>query len=104
MALTWDKVLTDIEPFHGVIAYAFIDPVVVAIGLWMGWHADQKGKLILAGLLAGLAGTVMGFVADLTGFGWFEGGFLFGGAHAFFRVLAGFLWAVTGYLARKAKS
>ncbi len=104
MALTWAKVLTDIEPFHGVILYAFIDPVVVAIGLWMGWHADQKGKLILAGLLAGLAGTVTGFVADLLGLGWFEGGFLFGGAHAFFRVLAGYLWAMLGYAAQKFKS
>ena len=102
--LTWDKILTDIEPFHGVILYAFIDPVVVAIGLWMGWHADQKGKLILAGLLAGLAGTVTGFVADLLGLGWFEGGFLFGGAHAFFRVLAGYLWAIAGYAARRFKS
>ncbi len=104
MALTWAKVLTDIEPFHGVILYAFIDPVVVAIGLWMGWHADQKGKLILAGLLAGLAGTVTGFVADLLGLGWFEGGFLFGGAHAFFRVLAGYLWAMLGYAAQKFKT
>ena len=104
MALTWEKILLDIEPFHGVILYAFIDPVVVAIGVLMGWHADQKGKLILAGLLAGLAGTVTGFVADLLGLGWFEGGFLFGGAHAFFRVLAGYLWAIAGYLARKFKS
>ena len=104
MALTWEKILLDIEQFHGVIIYAFIDPVVVAIGLWMGWHADQKGKLILAGLLAGLAGTVTGFVADLLGLGWFEGGFLFGGAHAFFRVLAGYLWAIAGYLARMFKS
>lgn len=104
MALTVDKILTDIEPFHGVILYAFIDPVVVAIGVWMGWHADQKGKLILAGLAAGLAGTATGFVADMLGFGWFEGGFLFGGAHAFFRVLAGFLWAVAGYSARRFKS
>ena len=104
MALTWAKVLTDIEPVHGVILYAFIDPVVVAIGLWMGWHADQKGKLILAGLLAGLAGTVTGFVADLLGLGWFEGGFLFGGAHAFFRVLAGYLWAMLGYAAQKFKT
>ena len=43
-------------------------------------------------------------VADLLGLGWFEGGFLFGGAHAFFRVLAGYLWAIVGYTARRFKS
>jgi hypothetical protein len=47
---------------------------------------------------------VTGFVAGLLGLDWFEGGFMFGGAHAFFRVLAGCLWAIAGYTARKVKS
>jgi hypothetical protein len=28
---------------------------------------------------------------------WFEGGYIFGGAHAFFRILAGYGWSVLGY-------
>ena len=43
-------------------------------------------------------------LAPLLGLDWFEGGFMFGGAHAFFRVLAGCLWAIAGYTARKVKS
>jgi hypothetical protein len=93
----------DIEPFRWVIYLAFLDPAVIAIGLWMGWHADQAGKLILAGLAAGLAGVVLSFVLRSVGLGWFEGGYSFGGAHAFFRVVAGFLWAAIGYGARKAR-
>ena len=30
-----------IEPFRWVVLLGFLDPAVVAIGLWMGWHADQ---------------------------------------------------------------
>ena len=95
------KVLHDLEPFHTLILYAFIDPIVIAIGLWMGRKADQAGKLLLAGLAAGLAGVVVNFLLRQVGLSWFEGGYAFGGAHAFFRVLAGCLWAVIGYLSRR---
>jgi hypothetical protein len=88
-------------PYGGVIGLAFIDPLVVAIGLWMGWHADQPGKLILAGLAAGLAGTLVSFVLRFAGISWFEGDYFFGGAHALSRIFAGFLWAVAGYAARR---
>ena len=97
--LSWDKVLTDLAPFHALILFAVIDPLVVGIGLWMGWHADQLGKLILAGPAAALSGIAMGFLMHQLGLSWFEGGFIFGGAHAFFRVLGGFFWAGLGYAA-----
>ena len=101
--LTWEKVLTDLVPFHTLILYAFIDPLVVVIGVWMGWRADQAGKLILAGPSAALSGITMGFLMHQLGGSWFEGGFLFGGAHAFFRVLGGFFWAGLGYSAHSLK-
>lgn len=101
--LTFDKVLTDLMPFQALILYAFIDPLVVGIGGWMGWHADQAGKLILAGPSAALAGIAMGFFVHQIGGSWFEGGFVFGGAHAFFRVLGGFFWALVGYGAHALK-
>jgi hypothetical protein len=101
--LTWEKVLTDLVPFHMLILYAFIDPLVVVIGVWMGWRADQAGKLILAGPSAALSGIAMGFLMHQLGGSWFEGGFLFGGAHAFFRVLGGFFWAGLGYGAHALK-
>ena len=57
----------DLAPFRWLILFAFIDPVAVAIGLWMGWNANQAGKLILAGFAAGLAGTAMSFVGAAGG-------------------------------------
>lgn len=93
----------DLEPYRWVILLAFLDPAVIAIGLWMGWHASQAGKLILAGLAAGLAGVVLSFLLRFVGISWFEGGYYFGGAHALFRVFAGFAWALAGYLARRAR-
>ncbi len=96
-----EKVLHDLQPFHGLILFAFIDPVVIAIGLWMGRKADQAGKILLAGLAAGLAGVFVTLLVRQFGMSWFEGGYAFGGAHAFFRVLAGCLWAVIGYASRR---
>jgi hypothetical protein len=58
---TLARLAHDLAPFRGVLLFAFIDPVVIAIGLWMGWNASQPAKIILAGLAAGLAGTVLGF-------------------------------------------
>ena len=45
----WEKVLVDLQPFHWLIVEAFLDPVVILIGLFVGWKADQAGKLIIAG-------------------------------------------------------
>lgn len=92
----------DIAPFRFVILLAFLDPVVVAIGLWMGWRADQAAKIVLAGLAAGLAGVALAALARSVGLSWFEGGYAFGGAHAFFRVVAGVLWATIGFVAARA--
>ena len=52
---------------------------------------------------AALAGIAMGFVVHQVGGSWFAGGFDFGGAHAFFRVLGGFFWALVGYGAHALK-
>jgi hypothetical protein len=94
-------VLADLAPYRWVMLLAVLDPAVILIGLWMGWRADQAGKLILAGLAAGLAGTALSFVLRFVGISWFEGGYYFGGAHALFRVIGGFAWAVLGYLAHR---
>jgi hypothetical protein len=98
---TLARLAHDLAPFRGVLLFAFIDPVVIAIGLWMGWNASQPAKIILAGLAAGLAGTVLGFFASLIGFGWFDGGYRFWGPHVLFRIFAGIAWALAGFAARR---
>lgn len=98
---TLARLAHDLAPFRGVLIMAFIDPVVVAIGLWMGWNASQPAKIILAGLAAGLAGTVLGFLASLVGLGWFDGGYRFWGPHVLFRIMAGMTWALIGFIAHR---
>lgn len=95
--------LADIEPYRWVILLAFLDPAVVAIGLWMGWHADQPVKVFLAGFLAALAGVALSFLLRFVGLSWFEGGWYFGGAHAFFRFVAGVAWAALGFALRRMR-
>lgn len=94
--------LADLAPYRWVIILAFLDPAVILIGLWMGYKADQAAKIVLAGLAAGLAGVALSFLLRFVGISWFEGGYYFGGAHAFFRVLAGLLWAAIGYGVRRS--
>ena len=91
------------KPFTWLILEAIFDPFVIGIGLLMGWKANQFGKLILAGLAAGLAGTAVTFILRLLDISWFEGGYMFGGAHALFRILAGYGWSVLGYIAARLK-
>jgi hypothetical protein len=93
--------MADIEPFRWVILLAFLDPVVIAIAVWMGWNADQKAKLVLAGFAAALAGVAVTFLVRLFGRHWFEGGYSFGGLHAFSRFFAGIAWAAAAYAARR---
>ena len=90
-------------PFSGLILQAIFDPFVVGIGLVMGWKANQFGKLILAGLAAGLAGTAVTFILRMLDISWFEGGYIFGGAHALFRIFAGYGWSVLGYIAARIR-
>ena len=95
------KVVHDLEPFRWVFIMAALDPVVIGIGLWMGWHANQAGKLFLAGLSACLAGIAVSFLLRFVGIAWFEGGFAFGGAHAVSRFVTGCAWAGLGYAAQR---
>jgi hypothetical protein len=97
----YEALYEGLKPFTWLILEAFFDPFVVGIGLFMGWKADQFGKLILAGLAAGLAGTAVTFILRMFDISWFEGGYLFGGAHALFRIFAGFGWSVLGFTAAR---
>ena len=49
--LTWEKVLTDLVPFHMLILYAFIDPLGVVIGVWMGNDDNTLMRNVTGGSL-----------------------------------------------------
>jgi hypothetical protein len=99
----YEALYEGLKPFSWLILEAFIDPFVIGIGLWMGWKANQFGKLVLAGLAAGLAGTAVTFILRMLDISWFEGGYMFGGAHALFRMIAGYGWSLVGFVAVRIK-
>ena len=74
-----------IQPFDpaGIVLAAVLNPIVWCAALWMGWHADQWQKIVVAGFAAALAGAIalwlatqVGFVT-VRGYGGFSGVFMF---------------------------
>ncbi len=53
--------------FRDILVLALLNPAVVAVGFLMGRRADQIQKLVIAGFLAGIAGTVFVWLLMLTG-------------------------------------
>ena len=51
--------LVGLQPFDpfGIVTIALLNPVVIAVALWLGWHADQWQKIVVAGFAAALAGA-----------------------------------------------
>ena len=45
-----------IQPFDplGIVLTAVLNPVVIVAALWLGWHADQWQKVLVAGFAAAL--------------------------------------------------
>lgn len=72
-----------IQPFDpaGIALAAILNPVVIAVALWLGWHADQWQKILVAGFAAAMAGAVALWLAtalgmvSVRGFGGFSGVF-----------------------------
>ena len=47
--------------------WAALDPVLIGVALWLGWHADQAGKVFIAAIAA--LGAALLFDALLTRIG-----------------------------------
>ena len=89
-----------IQPFDpaGIVLAAVLNPVVIAVALWLGWHADQWQKVLVAGFAAAFAGaialwlaTALGLVT-VRGFGGMSG--VFAASFVFGMVLAAIAYAV----------
>lgn len=87
-----------LKPFDPttLVLIAALNPVVIAIGLWMGAKADQWQKLFVAALAAALGGFLALYLALLTGVIGREG---IGGEAGIVALQAvfGFGWAIIGY-------
>ena len=53
--------------FRDILLLALLNPVVVAVGFLMGRRADQVQKLVIAGFLAAIAGTLFVGLLMATG-------------------------------------
>ncbi len=89
-----------IQPFDpaGIVLAAVLNPVVIVVALWLGWHADQWQKLLVAGFAAAFAGsialwlvTAIGLVT-VRGFGGMSG--VFAASFVFGMILAGIAYSV----------
>ncbi len=53
--------------FRDILLLALLNPAVVAVGFLMGRRADQVQKLVVAGFLAAIAGTLFVGLLMATG-------------------------------------
>jgi hypothetical protein len=89
-----------IQPFDpaGIVLAALLNPVVIAVALWLGWHANQWQKIIVAGFAAAFAGSIAVWFSTavglltVKGFGGVSGVFV--AAFVFGMLLAGIAYAV----------
>jgi hypothetical protein len=50
-----------------VLLLAALNPAAIAAGYWLGRKADQPQKIVLAALVAGVAGTAFAWLLMATG-------------------------------------
>ena len=84
---------------------AAFDPVLIAVAVWFGWHADQAGKLVVAVLAAIVASVLVGWFLAVIGVPWIAPA---GGDHATLlpvRFGAAIIWSGLAFLlARKRRA
>ena len=90
--------MTTLRPFDPatLLMIAALNPAVIAVGLWMGFKADQWQKLIVAALAAALAGFLLLYAGILVGI--VRTASIGGEAGIVaFQVVLGLGWAIIGY-------
>jgi hypothetical protein len=98
-------VIAVIQPFDpaGIVLAAVLNPVVIAVALWLGWHANQWQKTLVAGFAAALAGSLATWVAAAIGLMTVRG---FGGVSGVFVVslVFGTLLAAIAYVVNRQRT
>jgi hypothetical protein len=83
-----------------VLLLAVMNPACVAAGFMLGRRADQPQKIVIAGLIAGIAGALFAWALMLTGL-YPPKVRLLGGVFVT-SALAGMIWAWLGYSTRRS--
>ena len=81
---------------------AAFDPVLILVAVWLGWRADQFGKVFIAAIAALGLSILMAWFVTALGLPWVapvarESPTLYP-----VRATAGLLWAAASYAARRA--
>jgi hypothetical protein len=80
---------------------AALDPVLIGLAVYLGWKADQFGKVFVVAIAALLASVLVSWAITAIGLPWMAP---VGGANPTLlpvRTVAAFLWASGAYGARK---
>jgi hypothetical protein len=80
---------------------AAFDPVLILIAVWLGWKADQFGKVLIVGMIALAVSVLVSWAISSLGLPWIapvrsDGLTLFP-----VRFVAAMLWASGAYAARR---
>jgi hypothetical protein len=98
-------IIAVIQPFDpaGIVLAALLNPVVIAVALWLGWHASQWQKILVAGFAAAMAGAIATWLAAAVGLITVRG---FGGVSGVFVVslIFGMLLAAIAYAVRRQRA
>ena len=83
---------------------AAFGPVLIAIAVYLGWHADQFGKVFIAVIAAVGASAVIAWLITVAGLPWFAP--LSRNAPMLLPVRTGaaLLWALAAYGARRMRA
>jgi hypothetical protein len=80
---------------------AAFDPVLILIAVWLGWKADQFGKVMIVGLAAFGGSVLVSWAVSSLGLPWIAP--VRSDALTLFpvRLIAAMLWASGAYAARR---
>ncbi len=101
--------LSDVGPTVPVVTLwdwlpAAFDPVLIVIAVWLGWKADQFGKVLIAGLAAFCISVLVSWAISRLGLPWIAP--VRSDTLTLFPVrwIAAMLWAIGAYTARRVVS
>ncbi|HEV7874735.1 MAG TPA: hypothetical protein VGO82_11440 [Enterovirga sp.] len=90
-------------PF-AVWIWAAFDPVLIGVAIYLGWKADQAGKIFIAAIAALGASLLVDMALTALGIPWFAPLTRTGPMLLPVRSIAALAWAAASYTARRVVS
>jgi hypothetical protein len=86
---------------HGIWLLGALDPILILAALWLGWKADQFGKVFIAAIAAFAVAVLASWLITAIGIPWPAP--ISHDTPTFYpvRAVGALLWATIGYFARR---